>query len=669
MTEYKLEVTTGDIQEAGTWDHIFITLFGTEGQSERTELDNFGIDFATGTTGNYTMSTNLSLGKLLLIKVEKDPALILPEDEWYFSKIVVTTPEGEAILFPCYRWISRGELVELRGGKALKAFEEDHPMLIDHRKQELILKKISYQWKHLAEGLTHISQFNNESELPAEIRFSKSKSTEIVMVKMQTTLELKLKGLFGSLEQWESIEDLKNIFQWKKTTMSEYVSEHWKEDDFYGFQFLNGLNPNAIKRCSELPPNFPVTEEMVKPFLEEGSSLQEELKKGNIFLSDQKMMDGIRPRVYNGEPLHVTPGLCLLYVNPENKLMPIAIQLHQQPSELNPIFLPSDLETDWLLAKMFIKNADSIDHQSVHHLLKTHYLTEVYIVASLRSFSAIHPLYKLLFPHFRFTLDINIRGRANLFGPDGSISKSSLGYDGQMVLMARALSEITYSSLCLPENITARGLESVPNFYYRDDGLNLWNIINSFVKAVVGYYYPSDSEVRKDTELQEWISEIFTHGFLGNTASGFPASFDTVEEVIKFITMLIFTVTGQHAAVNSGQFDYYSWAPNQSLLLIKPPPTTKGQSSMKTILETLPDVGQTVTFSALVWLLAQEYTDEVALGTYPDERFHEPALKQMIKEFQAALSDLSEAISTRNLQLEIPYTYLNPPEIENSIAI
>ncbi len=45
-------------------------------------------------------------------------------------------------------------------------------------------------------------------------------------------------------------------------------------------------------------------------------------------------------------------------------------------------------------------------------------------------------------------------------------------------LMRRALSEMTYSSLCLPENINARGLESIPNFYYRDDGLKLWNIIN-----------------------------------------------------------------------------------------------------------------------------------------------------------------------------------------------
>lgn len=70
-------------------------------------------------TGTYTIKTSSPLGKLLLVKVEKDPYLLLLDDEWFCSKIVVTTPEGESILFPCYRWISKGELVELRGGKGL----------------------------------------------------------------------------------------------------------------------------------------------------------------------------------------------------------------------------------------------------------------------------------------------------------------------------------------------------------------------------------------------------------------------------------------------------------------------------------------------------------------------------------------------------------------------
>ncbi|XP_070844176.1 hydroperoxide isomerase ALOXE3-like [Chaetodon trifascialis] len=669
MAEYKVELTTGDMQHSGTLDHIYMTLFGSQGQSERTELDNYGIDFKTGTTGTYTIKTSSFLGKLLLVKVEKDPCFLLPEDEWYCSKMVVTTPEGDVILFPCYRWISRGELVELRGGRAMKVFEEEHALLTEHREQELKLKKSVYQWKVLAEGLPQINNVNDVSELPAEVRFSKSRAVEVLGEKRKIGIELKFKGLLGSAEQWESIEDMKKILCCRSTTLSDYVAEHWKEDDFYGYQFLNAINPNVIKRCSELPRNFPVTEQMVQPFLEKGSSLRREMQKGKIFLYDQKKMDGIPTRPYNGETLHVASGFCLFYLNPDNKLRPIAIQLHQRPSEENPIFLPSDPETDWLLAKLFVKSADLIDHEAVHHLMNTHFLTEAFAVATLRSYPVIHPIYKLLFPHFRYTLFINTRAQAALLGPGGVLSECSLGYDGMIELMRRSLSKLTYSTLCLPENITARGLESIPNFYYRDDGLKLWNIINSFVRAIVEYYYPSDCDVHRDAELQEWICEIFTHAFLGNKASGCPACFHAVDEVVKFVTMVIFTATAQHAAVNNGQFDYQSWAPNSSLLLRKPPPTTKGQSSMKTIMETLPNVGETVSFAAMAWLLSEKYTDMVFLGAYPDERFDEPAPKQMIKEFQAELSYLSEAIATRNSQLEIPYTYLDPKQIENSITI
>ena len=49
MAEYKVEVATGDMKEAGTWDKVYVTLFGTAGQSERTELDNCGLDFNRGT--------------------------------------------------------------------------------------------------------------------------------------------------------------------------------------------------------------------------------------------------------------------------------------------------------------------------------------------------------------------------------------------------------------------------------------------------------------------------------------------------------------------------------------------------------------------------------------------------------------------------------------------
>ncbi|XP_071386315.1 polyunsaturated fatty acid lipoxygenase ALOX15B-like [Centroberyx affinis] len=669
MVEYNLQVTTGSMLHAGTFDSLYATLIGTERQSERTELTNYGLEFKVGHTGTFTVTTLLSLGCLLLLKLEKDPYHEFPENEWFCSKVLVTTPKDDVILFPCHRWVSRGELVLLRGGRATKAFEDDHPRLVDQRRKELVLQKQVYQWDKYAKGMAFTFNIKDPTSLPAEIHFSVSKAFELSHTKDATLAELNLKGLLDSTEQWESFDAMKKVFWFNRTPISEYVSEHWKEDDIFGYQFLNGINPKVIQRCSKLPSNFPVKEEMVKPFLANGSSLTMEMKKGNIFISDYKIIEGLPTKLIDGKPVALTAALCLLYVNPEKKLLPIAIQLGQQPSENNPIFLPSDSESDWLLAKIFVRNADFVHHEFVSHLQNTHLLSEVFAIATLRNLPMIHPLHKLLIPHHRHTLHVNILSRARIYGPGRVLDNSSLATEGSTELMRRALSKITYSSLCLPEDIAARGLESIPNSFYRDDGLRLWNIINSFVKAMVAYYYPSDSEVSWDSELQDWINEIFTYGFLRNSNSGIPESFETVEEVIKFVTMVIYTSSVQHAAVHSGQFDYLGWIPNAPLILRKAPPTTKGQSTMETILETLPNKAFGACTMSLMWLLGKKYDDFIPLGTYPDQHFDEPAAKQMIKDFQAELSSLSEAIAKRNSELELPYNYLNPTEIENSVTI
>lgn len=212
-------------------------------------------------------------------------------------------------------------------------------------------------------------------------------------------------------------------------------------------------------------------------------------------------------------------------------------------------------------------------------------------------------------------------------------------------------------------------MESIPRFYYRDDGMKLWKIVNSFVKAIVKYYYPSDDEVVRDSELQEWIKEIFTHGFLSKSSSGIPERFARVDEVIQFLTMIIFTASVQHAAVNNGQFDYCGCVTNNPSLLRKSPPTMKGSSTLDTILKTLPSVGETAVTMALLWLHSKRYSDFVPLGTYPDEYFEEAHPRQLIKQFQIDLKYLAAVITERNRDLKLPYNYLNPGEIENSVAI
>ena len=49
-----------------------------------------------------------------------------------------------------------------------------------------------------------------------------------------------------------------------------------------------------------------------------------------------------------------------------------------------------------------------------------------------------------------------------------------------ITILKRSLSSMTYTSLCIPDDIAERGLEAVPNFYYRDDGLKFWEIIHRY---------------------------------------------------------------------------------------------------------------------------------------------------------------------------------------------
>lgn len=70
----------------------------------------------------FTVRCPESLGKLVLIELDKQGLLIFPEDSWFPSKVEVKSPEGDVYVFPIYRWIDDNQVHRFREGTGLGFF-------------------------------------------------------------------------------------------------------------------------------------------------------------------------------------------------------------------------------------------------------------------------------------------------------------------------------------------------------------------------------------------------------------------------------------------------------------------------------------------------------------------------------------------------------------------
>uniref|UniRef100_A0A8C9A981 Arachidonate 15-lipoxygenase type B n=1 Tax=Prolemur simus TaxID=1328070 RepID=A0A8C9A981_PROSS len=603
MAEFRVRVSTGKACGAGTWDKVSITIVGTRGESPPLPLDHLGKEFTAGAEEDFEVTLPQDVGPVLLLRVHKAPPALprplgpLAPDAWFCRWFQLAPPRGAPLRFPCYQWLEGAGSLVLREGTAKVPWADHHPVLQQQRQEELQARQEMYQWKTYIPGWPHCLDEVTVKDLDLNIKYSTAKNTNFYLQGLSAFTELKIKGLLDRKGLWRSLKEMRRIFNFRTTPAAEYVSEHWQEDAFFASQFLNGLNPVLIHRCRYLPRNFPVTDAMVAPVLGPGTSLQAELERGSLFLVDHGILSGIKTNVINGRPQFSAAPMTLLYQRPGcGSLLPLAIQLSQTPGPNSPIFLPSDDKWDWLLAKTWVRNAEFSFHEALTHLLHSHLLPEVFTLATLRQLPHCHPLFK----------------------------STGLGIGGFSELIQRNMEQLNYSVLCLPEDIRTRGVEDIPGYYYRDDGMQIW---------------------------------------------GMPSSLETREALVQYVTMVIFTCSAKHAAVSAGQFDSCAWMPNLPPTMQLPPPTSKGQARPEGFIATLPPVNATCDVVIALWLLSKEPGDRRPLGTYPDEHFTEEAPRRSIAAFQSRLAQISRGIRERNRGLALPYTYLDPPLIENSVSI
>nr|XP_014716953.2 polyunsaturated fatty acid lipoxygenase ALOX12 [Equus asinus] len=663
MGRYRIRVATGASLFSGSHNRVQLWLVGARGEAEL-ELQ---LQPARGQEEEFDRDVSEDLGPLHFVKLRKHHSLV--DDAWFCDRITVQGPGACAeAAFPCYRWVQGEGVLSLPEGTARLAGDNALDMFQKHREKELKERQQIYRWATWKEGLPLTIAAGTKDDLPPNMRFHEEKRRDFEWTMKAGALEMVLKRVYTFLSSWDRLEDFDQIFWGQKSALAEKVHQRWQDDEFFGYQFLNGANPMLLRRSTSLPSRLVLPTGME----ELRAQLEKELENSSLFEADFILLDGIPANVIRGEKQYLAAPLIMLKMEPNGKLLPMVIQI-QPPnpsSPTPPLFLPSDPPLAWLLAKSWVRNSDFQLHQLQYHLLNTHLVAEVIAVATMRCLPGLHPVFKLLIPHIRYTMEINTRARTQLISEGGIFDKAvSTGGGGHVQLVRQAMAQLTYCSLCPPDDLADRGLLGIPSALYAHDALRLWEIIARYVEGIVHLFYHRDDTVRGDPELQAWCREITEVGLCQAQDRGFPVSFQSQNQLCHFLTMCVFTCTGQHAAINQGQLDWYAWVPNAPCTMRMPPPTTKEDVTMATVMGSLPDVRQACLQMTITWHLGRRQPDMVPLGHHKEKYFSSPKAKAVLNQFQTDLENLEKEITARNEQLDLPYEYLKPSHIENSVTI
>ncbi|XP_022087837.1 arachidonate 5-lipoxygenase-like isoform X2 [Acanthaster planci] len=665
-THYKIFVKTGDRKGAGTDANIYIILHNESlVASKEIKLDRlFHDDFERGKTDEFKTKLPVEFGAVAKIELWRDECGAF--DPWYLEKIDIfeTPKEGPKkgpYEFPVHRWIQANKRVFFHRYDSL--LPQNDPLKDTQRKEEMRELRQIYQFRSQAPEAGIPCQV---AELPSDEKFSFDYLFDLVKRKANLLLQSKLSKTFTG--KWRNLDDLKNVYH--GVFPKPDGMRMWRSDIEFGLQRLIRCNPTQIRLFTEVPEKFGVTDEMVGPFLE-GMTIQEAIAKKKLYYIDYEILKNLP--VKQGTPV-VSP-IGLFFVDKNKHLMPVALQLEQQKGPDNPVFLPSDPEYTWLLAKMWFNFADASYHQSCTHLGLTHLVMESVAATMHCALSPSHPLFRLLAPHFLFLMAINSRGLALLISVDGWVDKTmNIGRDGMFELIGRAFKRWRLNvEGTIINDLKAREVDdtnALPDYHYRDDGVLIYEAMEKYVRVVVESHYETPDMITGDYELQEWGRLMATPQDNGGAGvQGIPADgkFANVEDVISTVTPIMFTCSVSHCVANFSQYDDYAFPPHYPAGMRMPPPTDKSPRSEKDILDNLPEKNVTVDVMTVTRLLSEKATN--SLGDFEMQYGFCPVAVKALEQFRKDLKQIEVIIDERNRHREFPYDYCHPKEVPNAISI
>ncbi|NP_001234873.2 linoleate 9S-lipoxygenase B [Solanum lycopersicum] len=531
-----------------------------------------------------------------------------------------------------------------------------------------------------------------------------------------------------------SSEILKDILQTDGQGLLKYPTPQviqgdktaWRTDEEFGREMLAGSNPVLISRLQEFPPkskldptiygnqNSTITTEHVQDKLN-GLTVNEAIKSNRLFiLNHHDIVMPLLRKINMSANTKAYASRTLLFLQDDRTLKPLAIELSlphpdgDQFGTVSKVYTPADQGVEgsiWQFAKAYVAVNDMGIHQLISHWLNTHAVIEPFVIATNRHLSVLHPIHKLLHPHFRNTMNINALARETLTY-DGGFETSLFPAKYSMEMSAAAYKDWVFPEQALPADLLKRGVAvedlSSPHgirllildYPYAVDGLEIWAAIKSWVTEYCKFYYKSDETVEKDTELQAWWKELREEGHGDKKDEAWWPKLQTRQELRDCCTIIIWIASALHAALHFGLYSYAGYLPNRPTLScnLMPEPGSVEYEELKTnpdkvFLKTFVPQLQSLLEISIFEVSSRHASDEVYLGQRDSIEWtkdKEPLVA--FERFGKMLSDIENRIMIMNSHkswknrsgpVNVPYTLLFPTSeegltgkgIPNSVSI
>ena len=439
----------------------------------------------------------------------------------------------------------------------------------------------------------------------------------------------------------------------------------WDDDDVFAWQALAGCNPIMIRKLTAPLDHFPVTEAHYAKAVS-GDTLEAAMKEGRLYLADYAILEHVDPGVFEGKDKYVFAPLALYARTREGKFVAVAIQCSQRPDE-SPIFTPAD-GASWRMARCVVQSSDGNFQGIISHFAWCHEVMESVILATHRQLAPNHPIHVLLSPHFANTMITNDIAMTSLIGPDGNMERLQSGtLESSLDLAKRSLREFRLLESAPTKEFAARGVDDtdgLPFYPFRDDGLESWGPLKQWVHDYLRLYYADDAAVAGDVEVQAWVDELGSQE--GGRLEGLsrPQTFDALWDLLA---QIVFRCTVFHAGFNYTSYDFFGYVPNLQAAAFGPAPTGGEGDSEEALHAMWPPYQAAYEGMHLFYTIFCVQLNRV--GHYPDGHFVDERVAPLEKALRDALDEAEARIEARDKTRLVPYPYLRPSKVSNSIHV